>query len=303
MDISIVIVNWNTRDLLLNCLSSVYETVKEISFEVWLVDNASTDGSVEAAKQGFPEIQIIENRENLGFAKANNLAFQQMNGRYALLLNTDTALKGDAVKKIYNFMENHSEIGMACGQLLNEDGSKQNSMANFPSLLSLFCNETVLRIFLPRRFPSKRREYQTPIEIDSCVGACMMVRKEAMDDVGLFDEAYFFFFEETDWAHRMKEAGWKVFFVPGAHIYHAQGKTVGQSVHARIMFYRSRYLFFRKWRPRVFCLICCVIFVRLLINTLMTLLGVLLTAGFHNQVKKKFVIYIQLIIWHLKGCP
>ena len=157
MDISIVIVNWNTRNLLLNCLSSVFETVKEISFEVWLVDNASTDGSVEAAKQGFPEVQIIKNRENLGFAVANNLAFQQMNGRYALLLNTDTALKGDAVKKIYGFMENHSEIGMACGQLLNEDSSKQNSMANFPSLLSLFCNETVLKIFLPKRFPSKRR--------------------------------------------------------------------------------------------------------------------------------------------------
>jgi GT2 family glycosyltransferase len=288
---------------LLNCLASVFETVKEISFEVWLVDNASIDGSVEAAKRAFPEIQIIENRENLGFAAANNLALQQMNGRYALLLNTDTALKGDAVKKIYRFMEDHSEIGMACGQLLNEDGSKQNTMANFPSLLSLFCNETVLRIFLPKRFPSKRREYQTPIEIESCVGACMLVRKEAMDDIGLFDEAYFFFFEETDWAYRMKEAGWKIFFVPEAHIYHAQGKSVGESVNARIMFYRSRYVFFRKWRPRIFYLICCVIFVRLIINTLMALLAVLLTAGLHNQIKKKSIIYIQLIIWHLKGCP
>jgi GT2 family glycosyltransferase len=303
MDISIVIVNWNTRDLLLNCLASVYETVTEISFEVWLVDNASTDGSEEAAKRAFPEVQIIKNKENLGFAAANNVAFQQMNGRYALLLNTDTALKGDAVRKIYDFMENHSEIGMACGQLLNEDDSKQNSIANFPSLLSLFCNETVLRIFVPKRFPSKRREYQTPIEIESCVGACVMVRKEAMDDVGLFDEAYFFFFEETDWAYRIKKAGWKIFFVPEAHIYHAQGKTVGGSVKARIMYYRSRYVFFRKWRPRSFYLICCVIFVRLLINTLMAFLGVLLTAGFHNQTKKKFIIYIQLIIWHLKGCP
>jgi len=303
MNLSVVIVNWNTRDLLLNCLASVFETVKEISFEVWLVDNASTDGSVEAAKRAFPDVQIIENRENLGFAAANNLAFQQMNGRYALLLNTDTALKEDAVKKIYSFMENHSDIGMACGQLLNEDGSKQNSMANFPSLLSLVCNETVLRIFLPKRFPSKRREYQAPLEIESCVGACMMVRKEAMDDIGLFDEAYFFFFEETDWAYSMKEAGWKIFFVPEAHIYHAQGKTVGGSVSARIMFYRSRYIFFRKWHPRSFYLTCCVIFIRLLINTLMALLGVLMTAGLHHHIKKKFIIYIQLIVWHLRGCP
>ena len=303
MDISVVIVNWNTRELLLNCLASVFETVKEVSFEVWLVDNASIDGSVDAAKRAFPEIRVIENKENLGFAAANNLAFRQMNGRYALLLNTDAALKGDAVEKIYRFMENHSEIGMACGQLLNEDGSKQNSMANFPSFLSLLCNETFLRIFLPKRFPSKRREYPAPIEIESCVGACMMVRKETMVEIGLFDEAYFFFFEETDWAYRMKEAGWKIFFVPEAHIYHAQGKSVGGSVRARIMFYRSRYIFFRKWRPRSYYLICGIVFVRLLINTFMTFLGLLLTAGLRNQIRRKFIIYIELIIWHLKGCP
>ncbi len=303
MDISIIIVNWNTRELLLKCLLSVFETAKGISFEIWLVDNASSDGSAEAAKAGFPNIQVIENKNNLGFAAANNRAFRCMKGRYALLLNTDTLLTPGAIKKLYDFMENRPNVGMACGQLLNPDGSKQNSMANFPSLLSLLCNETILRIFIPGKFPSKRREYQAPIEIESCIGACMMVRKEAMDEIGFLDEKYFFFFEETDWAYRMKEAGWKVYFVPEAHIYHAQGKSVGGSAEARIMFYRSRYIFFRKWRPRAYGVICCVILARLLINTLLAIMGVLLTLCLHRPIKNKLINYFQLIIWHLKGCP
>ena len=113
MDISIIIVNWNTKRLLLDCLSSIFKTVKEISFEVWLVDNASTDGSVEAVKSRYPDVKIIENEINLGFAAANNLALKRMKGRYALLLNTDTALTNGAVKELYDFMEANPEAGMA----------------------------------------------------------------------------------------------------------------------------------------------------------------------------------------------
>jgi len=303
MDISIIIVNWNTKDLLLDCLSSVFKTVNGLSSEVWLVDNASVDGSVEAVRSGYPGVKIIQNNENLGFAAANNLAFARMKGRYALLLNTDTLLTNGAVKEIYDFMESNPKVGIACGQLLNLDGSKQNSIANFPSLLSLLCNETLLRILLPKKFPSKRKEYPSPIAIDSGIGACLMARKKAMDKVGFFDEQYFFFFEETDWAYRMKRAGWKVYFVPTAEIYHAQGKSVGSSAEARITFYRSRYIFFKKWRPRSYGLIRSVIFVRLLINTLLSFFGVLFTLGLNGQIRKKLNIYLQLIMWHLHGCP
>jgi GT2 family glycosyltransferase len=303
MDVSIIIVNWNTKELLLDCLSSVFKTVKGIAFEVWLVDNASNDGSVEAVKSRYPAMNIIENSKNVGFAAANNLVFARMKGRYALLLNTDTVLTNEAVKEIYDFMESDPQVGMACGQLLNSDGSKQNSIANFPSLPSLLCNETLLRILFPEKFPSKRREYQSPIEIDSGIGACLMVRKKAIDEIGFFDERYFFFFEETDWAYRMKQGGWKVYFVPTARIYHAQGKSVGSSVNARIMYYRSRYIFFKKWRPHSYGLMRLVIFVRLSFNTLFSLLGVLFTLGLHGSLKSKFAIYLQLIIWHLRGCP
>ncbi len=303
MDISIIVVSFNTKQLLLDCLASIFETIKEISFEVWVVDNNSTDGTLEAIREKYPALNIIKNKENLGFAAANNQAFRQMDGQYALLLNTDTVLTSGAVKDLYDFMEANPEAGMACGQLLNQDGSKQNSIANFPTLLSLLCNETVLRILMPKRFPSKRREYESPLRVDSCIGACLIVRKEAMDDIGLFDERYFFFLEETDWAYRMRLGGWLVCFVPTAKIFHAQGKTVGSSSASRIMFYRSRYIFFKKWHPHSYTLFYSVIFLRLLANTLLSFVGLLFTLGFKDSIKKKFIIYVQLIIWHLLGCP
>ena len=150
MDISFVIVNWNTKNLLLACLGSVYETVKDISFEIFVVDNGSTDGSVETVKKKYPGVIIIQNRKNLGFAKANNKAFKKIRGRYALLLNTDTILMPDAIKELFDFMESQKDAAIACGQLLNPDGSKQNSIANFPSLLTFLVNETVLRILFPK---------------------------------------------------------------------------------------------------------------------------------------------------------
>jgi GT2 family glycosyltransferase len=303
LDISIIVVSFNTKALLLDCLASVFETVKGISFEIWVVDNNSTDGTAEATKELYPTIKIITNTENVGFAAANNQAFRQMCGNYALLLNTDTILTNGAVKQLYDFMEANPEAGMACGQLLNLNGSKQNSIANFPSLLTLLTNETALRILMPYRFPSKRRNYISPIKVDSGIGACLMVRKEAIDDVGFFDERYFFFFEETDLAYRMKRNGWDVYFVPFARIFHAQGKTVGSGVNSRIMFYRSRYAFFKKWHRYSYPLLYFIVFIRLLVNAVISFIGLAFTLGFEKSIRTKLSIYTRLIFWHLKGCP
>jgi GT2 family glycosyltransferase len=303
LDISVVIVNWNTKALLLECLKSVFESIRDISFEVWLVDNASSDGSVQAVRNIYPSMLVIQNDRNLGFAAANNLAFKRMSGRYAVLLNTDTVLTEDAIRKLHDFMESNSQAGLACGQLLNSDGSKQNSMANFPSLLTLLLNETILRILFPKKFPSKRDEYTSPLEIDSCIGACMMARKKAMEEVGLFDERFFFFLEETDWALRMKRAGWKIYFVPGAHIFHHQGQSVGHGVSSRKIFYTSRYAYFKKWHPRVYPLFFAVIFLRLLVEACLSLAGVLATLGLNPGMRTKFLTYFKLIQWHLYGCP
>ena len=303
MDLSVVIVNWNTESLLRDCLRSVYDTVEGMTFEVIVVDNASSDGSVAMLKVEFPQVRRIENYENRGFAAANNQAFRVMTGRYALLLNSDTVLTGGAACELYAFMEEHPEAVMACGQLLNADGSKQNSIAAFPTLLSLLVNVPLLEILFPARYPSKRQEYPHPIEVDSGIGACLIVRKSAIDGVGGLDERYFFFFEETDWARTMREAGWKIYHVPTARIYHFQGKSVGADVRSRIHFYRSRYLYFLKWESGAWPIAAVLIVMRLIVNWVLTGLGVVLTLGLNRGLRGKWKVYSQLIGWHLRGCP
>jgi len=303
-DLTIVIVNYNTKELTADCVESVYKTVKGISFEIFVVDNASSDGSVDFIRSKYPRINLVANRENLGFAAANNQALRIMQGRYALLLNSDTVLTEDAVKRLFSFMEGHAEAAMACGQLLNRDGTKQNSIANFPDLLTLIFNVPVLEFLFPQKFPSKRYTYSQPIEIDSGIGACLMVRRGALEQVGMLDERYFFFLEETDWALQMKKAGWKIFHVPGAFIYHLQGQSIGHNIRSRILFYRSRYIFFRKWKNTLYySLACLIIFLRLLVNWSLTLLANVLTMGLLRNLRGKLGLYSKLIVWHLHGCP
>lgn len=303
MDISIVIVNWNTKELLLDCLASVYAMVRDLSFEVFVVDNASTDGSVEVVREQYPQIRIIQNEKNLGFAAGNNKALRVIQGKYALLLSTDTVLTDGAVSKLYRLMEERQDVAMSCGQLLNRDGSKQNSIANFPSPLSLLCNETILRLLFPKKFPSKRQEYTEPVSVDSCIGACLLVRKKAMDEVGLLDERYFVFMEETDWALSMHRAGWKSCFVPDAKIYHLQGQSAGHNVKARIMFYRSRYAYFKKWFPLGWALLSFVVVVRLVVNIALNTIAFVATFGLHGGIRGRLRLYLQLLFWHFQGCP
>lgn len=303
IDLSIVIVNWNTRHLLGECLDSVYRHADGIRFEIWLVDNASSDGSVAAVRQRFPDVRIVENSENLGFAAANNKAFRKMNGRYALLLNTDARLKADALSALVKHMDRHPDAAMACGQLLNEDGTRQNSVASFPGWISVLANESLLQWVFPGRFPGKRHSVAEPVAVDSCIGACLMVRKAAMDQVGLLDERYFFFMEETDWARQMKKAGWSVWFVPSAEIVHLQGRSVGHAIGSRILFYRARYQYFRKWYPAGWPVLFFAAFVRLWFNACLNLVAVVFTGGMHGRSRDKLLRYAGLIAWHLKGCP
>lgn len=303
MDLSIIIVNWNTRDLLLNCLKSVFDHITKQEFEVWVVDNGSTDDSVAAVRKHYPAVQVIANHKNLGFAVANNKALKKMRGRYALLLNSDALLTPGAIEQLHGFMEKNQQAGMVCGQLLNEDGSKQNSIANFPTITAMLTNETILRILLPKKFPSKRRKYLKPIPVDSCIGACVLVRKKTMDEVGLLDEDYFFYFEETDWAYRMHRHNWGVYFIPTAKIFHLQGKTATYSANTRIMFYRSRSIFFKKWRPKTHWLMIVTVFLRLLIDYGLNTIHTLLTLGQNKEPLQKIAVYSRIILWHLRGCP
>jgi GT2 family glycosyltransferase len=291
-DLSVIIVNWNTRELLLNCIESFYRTVKGLTSEIFVVDNGSTDGSVDSVRRTFPEIELIQNERNLGFARANNEALRKRRGRYALLLNTDVILTHGAVETLVEFMDHNPTVGIAGGQLVNGDGSKQNSFDNFPSLTTEALNKSLLRILFPRRYPSKRVNYENPIDVHSVIGACMIVRSQSMQEVGLLDEDYFFFLEETDWCYRMRRGKWGVCHIPQARIVHLQGKTANMvRGRAKIEYYRSLYLFFKKHRGIVeSILLRGFLFSRFCIDFVLTLLSCLLTAFRSERLKRRLGI-------------
>ena len=302
MDISFIIVNWNTRDLLQDCLNSIIKTVEALKYEVIVVDNASTDGSAGILAEKYPQVRIIANRENRGFGAANNQGFAVMKGKYALLMNTDAVLTNGAAHKLWDFAESTPDAAIVCGQLLNADGSKQNSVAAFPTWLTLTANTSLLEYLFPTKYPSKRYEHATPLEVNSAIGACMLIRKKALDDVAVFDERYFFFFEETDLAYAMKRAGWRVYQVPDAMIYHLQGQSIGRNVRSRIEFYRSRYQFLRKWHGGAYYRVAQgIIFFRLLVDTLLNGVGVIITLGMAAGLRQKLFTYLQIMKWHLSG--
>ena len=302
MDISFIIVNWNTRDLLQNCLDSIIKTAESLTYEIIVVDNASTDGSTGMLAEKYPQVRMIANRENRGFGAANNQGFAVMKGKYALLINTDAVLTNGAARKLWAFAEATPDAAIVCGQLLNADGSKQNSVAAFPTWLTLAANTSLLEYLFPVKYPSKRYEHTVPLEVDSAIGACMLICKKALDNVAFFDERYFFFFEETDLAYAMRRASWRVYQVPDALIYHLQGQSIGRNARSRIEFYRSRYQFLRKWHNGVYYRLAAgIIFFRLLADTLLNGVGVILTLGMAAGLRQKLFTYLQILKWHFSG--
>ncbi|MEW6076577.1 MAG: glycosyltransferase family 2 protein [Thermodesulfobacteriota bacterium] len=304
-DLTIIIVNWNTRDLVLRCLESIFTCIETLSYGVVVVDNASSDGSAEAVRERFPQVRLIVNQNNEGFAGANNQILPQVSSRYAMLLNSDTELIKGAVETLVGFMDENPGAGIAAPQYLNPDGSRQNSFDNFPGLVSELLNKSLLKIIFPGKYPSKRKDYQEPLAVDSVIGACMLVRAEAMAKVGVLDGDYFFFLEETDWCYRMRQAGYGVYHVPGSRIYHIQGASKNKAPDlAWIEYYRSSYLFFKKNRSTLAWVVLRIFRpVKLGVNFLLASLAVALTLGMKPRPRRKWKIYARLCLWHLRLCP
>lgn len=306
-DLSIIIVNWNTKEYLLRCLRSLFQLKERESCEVIVVDNGSQDGSAKEVKRAFPNIDliVIVNEQNFGFAKATNQGIKYSSGRYVLLLNPDTEVKEGSIGRLVDFMKNHPHAGVSGAQLLNEDGSRQNSIANFPSLATELLNKSLLRRLFPEKFPGKEKDYPGPIEVDSVIGACMLVRRQAMEEVGILDEDYFLFFEETDWCYRMKNAGWKVYHVPQAKIVHFQGRGAeSRKKEAKVEYYASRYQFFKKNRGRLqWFLLLIGLMAKLKIELLSMFMVCLLTLFRMKKWRKRLSIYAYLMVWHLRFCP
>lgn len=262
IDVSIVLVSWNTRKLLLECLAALPNALGPLEAEVWVVDNASSDDSVGAvrtwaATASLP-VHLIENSENVGFAAANNQAIARSTGRYVLLLNTDTLPEPNAIANLVAFADSQPLCGMVGGMLLNPDGSFQGSFAAFPNFVSEVLNASGLgrRLFgawYPNTGP---REAQVARKVDYIQGACMLARREAIDEVGMLDEGYFMYNEEPDWCWRMRQAGWETWYTPDARILHYGGQSTRQVRHAMIQaLYRSKVRYIRKhhgtWNARL----------------------------------------------------
>jgi GT2 family glycosyltransferase len=202
-------------------------------------------------------------------------------------------------------MNDFPGAGIAGAQLLNDDGSKQNSIDNFPSLETEVFNKSILRFFFPNKYPGKSRSYQSPIEVDSVIGACMMVREEAMEEVGIFDEDYFVFLEETDWCFRMQKKGWKVYHVPDARVIHLSGHSKRKSPwESQIEYYKSLYKFFRKNREIVPYIVLRILKpFKILINLILNVFGNLITLFQNERLRNRLFKYHKLLIWHILLCP
>jgi GT2 family glycosyltransferase len=300
LDLSFILVNWNTKELILEALRSIVDTVHGYAYETFLVDNGSKDGSPTAVRENFPQVKLILNDTNQGFSRAVNQALNRTGGRYIVLLNSDARLQEGAMQALVAFMEDNPDVGIAGGQLINADGSLQNSIAPFPSLATELLNRRLLRTLFPRYYPGKEREYPFPIDVDSLVGACIIVRRKAIDDVGNLDEKYFFFMEETDWCLRMREQGWRISFVPHARILHLQGASAAMAkAEAKIEFYRSRYHLFTKWQGRGNMML-------LKLGLILRLIGEVVANFFllwKQRYRKRWRTYCRLLLWHLRSCP
>jgi GT2 family glycosyltransferase len=305
LGLSIIIINRNTKDLLIQCLTSIPQMIEGFKIEILVVDNGSQDRSGSEVKKGFPFVRLIENDQNLGFARAVNQGLQKASGGYVLLLNPDTQVKNGTIERLMSFMDAHPNAGISGAQLLNSNGSKQNSIANFPSLATELLNKSLLRWLFPERFPGKERIYSEPKDVDSVIGACMIVRRDAWDQVGLLDEGYFLFLEETDWCYRMKRAGWKIYHVPDAEVYHFQGKSAEkEKKRARVEYFRSRYRFFKKNKGNLQWFILLIgLLIRLVFELLSVTVASLVTFFAIKAWRRKLAIFAYLFWWHVRFCP
>lgn len=255
MDVSILIVNYNTRQLTLDCLRSVFASETEFTYEVIVIDNDSKDDSVQAIRQGFPLVRLIENTENTGFAKANNQGMAAAQGRYVLLLNSDTVIQRDTIQTMVAFMDRNPITGASGCKIILPDGSLDKACKRgFPTPSASFYYAFGLSKLFPNepRFNQYQLGYLDPDQeypVDCLVGAFMLVRRETIEQVGGLDETFFMYGEDIDWCYRIKQAGWGIHYYPRTTIMHYKGgsarrrpfKIIYEFHRAMILFHRKHY--------------------------------------------------------------
>ena len=254
LDLTVVIVSWNVRDLLRRCLNSILgaPTAAPFGTEIIVVDNASTDGSAEMVRAEFPNVKLIANRENRGFTAANNQGLALGRGRHMLLLNPDTEVLDNALVTMVRYMDEHPQVGALGPRLQYPDGSLQSSRRRFPTFATALLESTVLQEWWPdnqilHRYYMADTDDDDIQPVDWVVGACLLTRRQVYEQVGGLDEAFFMYSEELDWCRRIKNAGWEIAYLHTAAVIHHEGKSSEQVVPARhIHFQSSKVRYFRK---------------------------------------------------------
>jgi N-acetylglucosaminyl-diphospho-decaprenol L-rhamnosyltransferase len=284
--------------MLLKALAALHAACDTARDEIFVVDNGSTDGSPDQVATAFPHVNLISNPCNNGFARANNQAIADASGEFILLLNNDAFLAPDTLDRFEAVFRAQPRAAVLAGQLLDAEGRSQRSAGRIPTVLD------ELGLGFLRRTP-RVPAVNGLTEVESVVGACIAVRAAAIREAGSLDNDFFFYFEETEWCHRLRIHGWKVLVEPAARITHLKGmSTRGMRRGAQIEMLRSRLLFYRKTMPRlVAILLLSYRVLRLLLNAGVQLAALLLTLGLVRSVRARFMVYAIQIVWLLRGCP
>lgn len=252
-DLGIVVVSYNTRDDLRNCLSSIFRSQQDCALKVWVVDNNSSDGSAEMVASEFPAVRLIANSENIGFSRSNNLAIREMETPFVLLLNPDTVVSDRVFDTTIAFLRQNQTAGMVTCKLVKADGTLDLACRrSFPSAFDGFCRAVGLAELYPKsklfaRYNLTYLHEDEPAEVDAINGAFMMLRREALLQVGLLDEEFFMYMEDLDWCYRFRQCGWKIFYDPTTSVIHLKGQS-GKKTSSKMIraFFESMELFCRK---------------------------------------------------------
>lgn len=254
IDISIVIVSWKLRELLKKCLESIISARGDLQLEIFVVDNASNDGTVEMVKNDFPSVKLIASDKNLGFAKANNLALKQAAGDYVLLLNPDTEIKSDTLTESIAFMKSHPKCGAMGPKMIFPDGSPQPSVRRFPKPLPIILMLLKLPKILPHlksieEYLATNFDYSREQIVDQIMGAYMFMPRQTIEKIGYLDERFFIWFEEVDYCRRLKVAGFEVWYSSDVSIIHVGGKSFARqaAIAKQWLFFMSAFKYFLKY--------------------------------------------------------
>jgi GT2 family glycosyltransferase len=252
-ELTISIVNYNSGEYLPALLRSIYSGGITAPFEVILVDNASSDGSLEYVAGSFPQVKIIKNTSNLGFAKAQNMGIKSSSGKFFLMLNPDMTVMPGAINKLLNFMKDHPLAGVVGGKVLNPDGTIQFSGKKFPTpLTAVFLSLGLHRLWpgnpISREYYMEEKEYDRTKEVDHVMGSFLMARKEVFVKTGPLDELFFLYCEDVDWCMRAKNTGFKIYYFPEAAVTHQKGgASRKESYKATVEHHKSLRYFYKKW--------------------------------------------------------